>query len=253
MQKNNKSRKRRLAVCLGALALMTAGILTSTLAKYVSDMKTDQNLLEAGRLIFYADHQEGDTVHTSENNMSFSIYNHADDFVTPFDIVYTVTVDNDANVSSSSGELKKNEKDTDEITIQNLSPDKIYNVTVKATTPYEKTINFKISTSQINVPNQYAIKDHGNWVKLDLYIGSTPPETLQINYGSLSPDTLNNLMKDWKQSEDGSGKFSIGALEPFGHYELIFFENDEAGKKNYATVTLTTFSQDQLKINEEDT
>ncbi|MBQ8496665.1 MAG: hypothetical protein IJ489_04320 [Clostridia bacterium] len=249
MKKRNQSRKRILAVCLVAILLAVACLGTVTLAKYVSETENNKNLAEAGELIFYAaGYEDGGTYYISGDSFTFHLYNYTGDFKTPFDIQYDVSVDNGAQVSLSTGILLGKKASSQKITVENLKSEKFYCVTVTMTSPYEKTISFIISTHQDVVANQYAITDNGNWVQLDLYIGSNPPTDLTISYGALSPDTLNRLMVDWTQNENGNGLLKAENLQKYAHYTLIFFENENSSKQQYVDVARTVISAENTTI-----
>lgn len=100
MKSNKKFRKRLLAAGLCAAALASVCLLGTSLAKYVTKIRAEQNLADAGSFIFRAGIAKGETVScTDGGTFNFDVYNYADEFASPFDITYTVAVDNGATAS----------------------------------------------------------------------------------------------------------------------------------------------------------
>ena len=70
------------------------------------------------------------------------------------------------------------------------------------------------------IDNYYSVKNNGNWVQLDLYVGTTAPTALEVNYEGLAPDSTHDLMRMWKTSDNQK---ALEGLQSYSHYTLIFF------------------------------
>lgn len=219
MRKLNRVQKRRVTICLIAAAIMTVALLSVTLAKYVSEQSEEQVLVPS-RFSFFCSCEDGATYGAMEGEFTFTVSNHSD-----FAVDYTVSVSSGES-DVTSGYLDKDE--TKDITVTFSEQTKI---TVKTTSPYVTTRSFTVK--QAETGNYYTLADCGNWLQLDLFIGAEPSD-ITIDYGALSPDTLNDLMVGWKNAEQG---ILAGAkLHAYAHYTLIFFENDEESKAVYKNV-----------------
>ena len=246
MNNRKMTRKKLIVIGLCVAAIASVCLVTTTLAKYVIQLRSDKNLASAGDFIFYSTVADGSTVNAikidGKLSSFFHVRNNVDGFITSFDISYSVKVDNGATVKineekTDSGSLVGNAENEGLIEIGNLQPNQTYTVTVFATAPYQKEITFTINTYESVVPTTYSVTDHGNWVQVDLNVGTCADGAynVYINYAALSPDSLNDMMKDWTQVSNGSNR--VEDLRPYAHYTFIFFENSDDSKKNYVNVT----------------
>ncbi len=75
----------------------------------------------------------------------------------------------------------------------------------------------------------YNITDHESYIVLDIYTGSNPPNNgkLKVTFAKyLAPDSSNPIMRSWRRRDYEHTVSVDSALEPFSHYELIFFKRD---------------------------
>lgn len=227
----NQTKRRSLLICLLALAIASMTVATAVWAKYVSETKRD-GLLGAEPFAFICSCDDGKTYYTEKDTFTFTVANHSG-----FEVSYHVSAD---GVSLGDDSLGIGYEDAVTVAVDEDTP-----IVVQATAPYEKTYSFTVK-KVASVTNQYKIKDNGNWIQLDIYIGATPPDTLTVHYGALSPDTLNGFMTGWPQTSDASADMS--ALVPYSQYTLIFFENVAESKGVYTDIPMTAIPASEITI-----
>ena len=233
-----RSPKLIAAVLLVAVILTVGGV---TLGKYFYDRQVQKNAVPQD---FYltADYDDGGVYYVALSGgvVSFNVYNHnnvgghgdAKNSVTAATISLEVTcyeIDKANNPvgavpAPTAYSLTGGTQQKQEITMINADPGKTYQVEIKSTAPYEKEINFKICPMEEDVDSYYTVTPaaSGNWLQVDLYIGSTEPNSITVNYNGLAPDNENDMMEDWTLATP-SGTIPKASLTHHAHYTLIFF------------------------------
>ena len=225
MDEKIKTKKIFIAIALLLSVLSAAGV-CEVLARYTVTNKGFMNQADPEQFYFECNFDNGgDFLIPYEEDFSFVLKNY-DVFgrVTPSPITYSVEISGiDMEYTTYTLEADQKSETTVIIEKEKLEYNKTYTVTVTSSSPFSKTISFDITTVSGHIDNFYTVTDNGNWVQLDLYIGTVAPETLTIEYGdNLSPDNTNDLMRTWLIS-DISKALSKTELHSYSHYTLIFF------------------------------
>ena len=223
---NGKKSYKIWAAALAVVAVISAVLVSAVLAKYSSKETSGGKIATSQEFFFECSFEDGGSyLFPVENDFKFTVKNHdAHENYNKTDITYTVKL-NDVqldDVFTLTGNTKSSQEHT-------ISSDKFtvghkYKVTIESSAPYKKTIEFTISVVEATAKTLYTVKDEGNWVQLDLYVGSEPPELLTVNYGSLAPDNTNELMRGWQTAD---GQQTLSGLDAYTHYTLIFFGDAE--------------------------
>ncbi|MBQ9132004.1 MAG: hypothetical protein IJX62_06010 [Clostridia bacterium] len=234
-----------------ALLLLAAVILTVggvTLAKYFYDKQVQKNSVPQD-FYFTSNYEDGGVYYVvlSEGKVSFEVYNHnnvgsGQNKVTSKAVTYTVSYYRIDSANQPVGEkpapitytFAENGGEQKESVLFEATAGETYQVEIKSTAPYEKEIKFKLCPMEEDVDSYYTVTPaaSGNWLQVDIYIGSTVPESITVNYSGLEPDNQNDMMKDWTTVAE-KGVIPQASLTHHSHYTLIFF-GDTSG---YAEVT----------------
>ena len=224
---NGKKSYKIWAAALAVIAVISAVLVSAVLAKYSSRATSGGKIATSQEFFFECSFEhDGSYLFPVENDFKFTVKNHdAHGHCNQTDITYTVKlndVQQDGVFTLTSGAERSQEHT---ISKSSFEVGKKYTVTIESSAPYKKTIEFAISVVEATAKTLYTVKDEGNWVQLDLYVGSEPPASLTVKYGSLAPDNTNELMREWKTAE-GQQMLS-GLLDAYTHYTLIFFGDAE--------------------------
>ena len=221
---------------IGLLALSLASI-PIIYSRYASHTESNTEIATPEAFYFECNFENGGLyLYPAGRDFTFTVKNHDGlDNVSNSDVFYTATVDSTTLSPIGGGESRLNGgvKSSQEFKIDHtqLETGKKYTIQITSSEPFKKTISYQIFVVEDTVENFYSVSDHGNWIQLDLYIGTTEPDSLIIQYGNLlAPDNTHPLMLAWKTS-DGAATLTNTELHPYTHYTLIFF-----GEKDVATV-----------------
>ncbi len=220
------------------LVLVSGAVLSVVYARYVSRTNSLPTLVTAEDFYFECNFEHGGLyLFPTGKDFVFKVKNYdALGNVTTPDTDYTVTLDA-APLHTDAPRLTGGVESERIFTIDHtlLTVGQKYTVEITSSAPYEKTISYQIFVVADTVENFYTLKDCGNWVQLDLYIGTTPPSELTVQYGAdLSPDNTHPLMRAWESSDENKTLTDFD-LHPYTHYTLIFF-----GARNVTNVTEKT-------------
>lgn len=215
------------------------------LAKYVSEMETDPIPVVPMDFYFECDYANNNLyLVKSGEDFVFNVRNFqlidGQHFISGGNIYYSVKVlqvtEHTENVIYSaesildSNILTNPYGDVEGFTVaaNKFSVGSTYVVRIESTLPFYKKIEFRLSVVDLQAENYYTMemKESGNWVQIDIYIGSIPVD-VTINYDGFSPDNTNELMKDWLSS---SSQNQLTDLEPYTRYTLIFFGTGDVKK-----------------------
>ena len=229
----NRTIRKPYILVLTVLALISVVLAGVTLAKYVSTFPTQQQLITPEQFFFTASFEHGGAYLFPENqDFLFDVRNHDGvGNINASDITYSVTVNGTPLDIGVNGTIAGETKTAQTITIpaSMLVAGNSYDVEITSSSPYVKTISFTVKAVDHEIENSYSVKDNGNWVQVDIFIGTNPPASVEIVYGALAPDNLHPLMTSWLIS-GGSG--TISTLTPYTHTTLIFFGTDDVQEVN---------------------
>ena len=221
---------------IALLVLALAGI-PVIYSRYAARTESQTKLATPEAFYFECNFEDGGLyLYPAGRDFTFEVMNHnALGNVSKSNVSYTVSVDSTPVTPIGGGEplLNGGSEDSQNFKIDStlLETGKKYTIKITSSAPFEKTISYQIFVVEDTVENFYSVSDHGNWVQLDLYIGTAEPNSLTVQYGDqLAPDNTHPLMRAWKTS-DGQATLTDTELHPYTHYTLIFF-----GDKNVATV-----------------
>jgi len=234
--KNKKISKKALRIMLTALLLTSVFAVCEVYARYALRVDSDVKHAQSEEFYFESNFEDGGLyLFPSDRDFPLLVKNY--DYFEKFsasDVSYTVSLDSEKIHESV---LSGGESDEEYVTIEKsrLAVGNTYKVTLSSKTPFVKNIEFSIFVVDDTVESYYTLTDEGNRVKLDLYIGTTAPKTLNIAYGTeLSPDNTNSLMRGWT-SADGTATLTDDDLHCYSHYTLIFFGDEEITEINEKT------------------
>ena len=223
---NGKKSYKIWAAALAVIAVISAVLVSAVLAKYSSWATSGGKIATSQEFFFECSFEhDGSYLFPVGNDFEFTVRNHdAHGNCNQTDITYTVKLNDvqlDEVFTLTSGAERSQEHtiSSDKFTVGHK-----YKVTIESSAPYKKTIEFTISAVEATAKTLYTVADKGNWVQLDLYVGSEPPELLTVNYGLLAPDNTNELMREWKTAD---GQQTLSGLDAYTHYTLIFFGDAE--------------------------
>ncbi|MBP3396387.1 MAG: hypothetical protein J6L87_04350 [Clostridia bacterium] len=243
MKKHLLYRLTLTALLLGTLLSVAA--VCGVLARYTTKITGEPGIAEAQEMFFECDYEDGGLyLIPGGKNFTFTVRNYDNEIFKNFTaskIVYTATMD--GSTILPKGELAGGTNSKLPTTIQSssLAVGSTYTISITATEPYEKTISFRISVVDDFIDNYYSVKDYGNWVQLDLYVGTTAPTALEVNYEGLAPDSTHDLMRTWMT---GDNQNALVGLQSYSHYTLIFF-----GDKDVANVEKTELPTGIITLN----
>ena len=209
MRHNTQKKHNIAALCL-VLAALSLSVTAFVAAKYSSKIQSDiHGVIPESFQLECTPYEDGHEYFVMEGTelVTFS--------VTSTDAV-TVKI---THPSGESTPLSPTDG-TYKIITESWQVDETHTVTVETTTPYAKKITFKLRVVAKTAESSYSIKTYASRVELTLNIGSTVPTNVSINYGTLAPDNLNELMKDWKTANTQG---TLSKLQPYSKYTLIFF------------------------------
>lgn len=209
-------------IAVSVFAVVSVVLVSFAFGKYESNVSDKDNLVSSEQFFFECDFEHGGVyLFPNESNFDFTVKNYdVFDNRNVTDITYTVKLD--GVLFGEAITLRGGEKSAyrHSIGVANFNVGQNYTVTIESSAPYQKTIAFTISVVSANVKSYYSVENKGNWVCLDLYIGTEVPTALEIVYGALNPDNTNDVMRDWKTEEESS---VLQNIRPYTHYTLIFF------------------------------
>lgn len=233
--KRTKHGKRYMAA-LVLLALIFTALAGTTLAKYIGRRIYGPQIADPESFFFTTNFEQGGSyLYPAGKSFDFAVRNY--DKLGNYnasEISYTVTVNGQALDIGARGRLTGGKKSAQTVTVpaSMLEAGNAYVIAITASSPYEKTISFTVNAIAGTVENLYTVKDMGNWVQLDLYVG-TAPAPLTIDYTGLQPDNLNELMADWTTAQNSA---TLTDLSPYTHYTLVFFGTAEVDEVLTQTV-----------------
>lgn len=244
MKKHLLYRLTLTALLLGTLLSVAA--VCGVLARYTTKITGEPGIAEAQEMFFECDYEDGGLylipAYGEGEGFTFTVRNY--DFFDNYsqsDITYSVTLDGTLIVTSAKLNGGNKSHATTNISASSLAVGSTYTISITATEPYEKTISFRISVVDDFIDNYYSVKNNGNWVQLDLYVGTTAPTELKINYEGLAPDSTHDLMRAWMT---GDNQKALEGLQSYSHYTLIFF-----GEKDVSDVEKNQLKTDIITLN----
>lgn len=214
--------------------LFSMSLVSSIFAKYVSNVESG-SLVKPNAFYFSTNYEDKQFYELYSDEIIITVSNSYLGYVTQEDIDYSIIVkENEDIIIAQSGTLTNS--DTTKTHTLKVEFDKEYTVIVKSTSPFVKQIEHSFKTYASYVDSYYTLTDMGSWIELDLYIGTTVPNSIIINYISeLSADNTNPLTKEWYSTQ---GVISNSLIINNSHYKLIFFKNDNY---TYTNVSSGTF------------
>lgn len=218
-----KKRKAFLALLL-CLALITAAITAVTVARFQALYEDEPQAISPAAFYFEADLEEGETYFVAEGqDLVFTVRNHDTlSHVTAGTLSFQVAVNGTA-VGSYTCTAGAAENKTVTVPAATLgAAGSIKQLTLSSTAPYTKTVTCNIEVIPVAAANTYSVTDKGDYVQLDLYVGSTlPTSDITIHYAGLAPDSTADLTASWTTA--GSGTIAVSSLTPYARYTLYFF------------------------------
>ena len=218
--KNINFRNRAVIICLLAAAVLSVALISAAIAKYVQHSEGDQHPINPEKYEFSCDYVNGKQYLQMTDSLSI-----------PFSVV-DISGEPSVKVAKAGGdEVTLTKTDWDGVKTYNYvanltdpAPGDEYTVTIKSDTKYAgNTISFQWIFVAPEDYNYYTVTKHSNRIELDLYIGTTPID-LSINYSTLSPDNLHELMHLWVKNPSGATEVVLAQdFSANTHYELIFF------------------------------
>ncbi|MBE6595467.1 MAG: hypothetical protein E7644_06680 [Ruminococcaceae bacterium] len=242
MKKHLLYRLTLTALLLGTLLSVAA--VCGVLARYTTKITGKPGIAGAQEMFFECDYEDGGLYLIPANGDAFTFTVRNYDFLDNYsqsDITYSVTLDGILIVTNAKLNGGNKFDDPTNISASSLAVGSTYTISITATEPYEKTISFRISVVDDFIDNYYSVKDYGNWVQLDLYVGTTAPTALEVNYEGLAPDSTHDLMRTWMT---GDNQNALVGLQSYSHYTLIFF-----GDKDVANVEKTELPTGIITLN----
>lgn len=230
MDKNKYN--RFLTVCLIVVLCVLVSLASFVFAKYYTKIIKENSISAAKMVVICTDnsgktYDNGKTYYALEgNDMTFNLSNNDLGVGSNVDIEYSVELKKEsATVSSKEGTILKDAIVPVEIVdIQSIENDTTYTVSILVTEPFVKEITFSLVSIPKEHATYYDLKDHGDYVQLDLFVGKLNVDSIDvsIDYADLSPDNANPLMKDWVKNSEGTITAS-----PYSHYTLHFAKNGD--------------------------
>lgn len=237
MDKNKYN--RFLTVCLIAVLCVLVSLASFVFAKYYTKIIKENGISAAKMVVICTDnngktYDNGKTYYALEgNDMTFYLSNHDLGVGSNVYIEYSVELKiNGVTEESKVGTFAKDVTSTNQIvnipSIENVT----YTVSIIVTEPFVKEITFSLVSIPKEHATYYDLKDHGDYVQLDLFVGKLDVDNIpvSIDYAELSPDNANPLMKDWLKESEGTITAS-----PYSHYTLHFAKNGDL--KTYKDVS----------------
>ena len=228
--KNNKF----LTACLIIVICVLVTLTSVVFAKYYKQILNENTITSANMIVVCKDsngktYDHGKTYYALEGNpMKFLLSNY-DIFgavESNVEIKYSVELKKGANtVSNINGTFAKGaQPDASVANIASVEKNTTYTITVTVTEPFYKVISFNLVSIPKEHATYYDLKDHGDYVQLDLYVGKLDTDSINvdIDYSDLSPDNANPLMTSWIKASDGTIK-----AYPYSHYTLHFAKNGD--------------------------
>jgi hypothetical protein len=235
------ARKGLVIVALCAVTLIALS--GAVLGKYLHDEKHAM-LADTTPFYFTCNFEDGGIYYLSGDTAEVTVFNHDGlEHITKDTIAYTVSVTDPSNTAvattlkTADAGLTGNTKDSATYEFHGIAGG-FYKVTVQSTAPYAKEITFQINFMENDVTNTYSITvaESKQWLRLDLYIGATPPANdITVVYGILSPNNTNDMMSDWLTGTEvtHSNTIDVSGMTDHSHYSFIFFGDVSA----YESVT----------------
>ena len=218
------------------------GMMAIVAAKYIRETNTSNGVI-AKEFYFSSDilSEDGKTTTLSPTNgkasIDFKLMNHADELrYADVEISYEIKVTSDGKqageVIPSTGTIEIGEGKDVSVKLSGLQAGKTYNVTATATKPYTKTLSGTIKVDGMDeqvyssvtaVTDQYMevtvwTKDYSGMVNLTYATG-------------LIPDNTDEIMKNWKTSENNSSLETFQMESNTSHVFRFFktSDNSESG------------------------
>lgn len=215
--------------------LLTMSFVSTIFAKYVSNVESG-SLIKPNAFYFNTNYEDKQFYELYSDEIVITVSNSYLDYVTQEDVEYSLVVKEEGNIIiAQSGTLTKSI--TSKTHTLDVEFDKEYTVVITSTAPFVKQIEYSFKTYASYVDSYYTLTDMGGWIELDLYIGTTVPNSIIVNYiSALSADNTNPLTKDWYGTQ---GIISNSLIINNAHYKLIFFKNDSY---TYSNITEGTFT-----------
>lgn len=214
---------KRAPLLLAVLFLVSLVAVSGVLARYSTTVESDPKLATTEDFYFECNFEHGGLyLFPAQRDFVFVVKNYDPfDHVSASNITFDVTLDGEEIESNQM--LETGEISTKTVTIpqDKLTLGKTHKVVITSRTPFVKTISFDIFVVEDKAGSFYTLADHGNWVQLDLYIGSDVPSSLTIDYNGFAPDNTHSLMRGW--IEETKVTLYSTDLHPYTHYSLIFF------------------------------
>lgn len=199
---------------------LTIFLTSNMLAKYAKDIDIN-TIIKPSDFHFYTSYEDEETYDIYDNKITIDVTNTYLSEATKEDINYIIKVNEVIEVNDG---LLKGSVSSTNTHIIDLEYDKTYEVVIQSVNPFKKTITHIFKTHSSTVDSKYTLKDMGDWIEVDLYIGTTCPSKINVVFPSgLLPDNTNPLMNDWYST---SGVINGSEMTKNAHYNLIFFKTD---------------------------
>lgn len=240
--KEKMKTKRGKQVAALSVLLVLLALIGGVAAKYITNNHTKAEMLSSGFHISSNYLEETnvtyDVTDWGDHGITIQLFNFEKENVaqvSEHDITYKVTVptgwkvdvtDTIGTTIAASGDaytlaLDKGTHILKAAYIGEGTPTSPVTVTVTTTAPYAKELTATFNLDAKTLP-EYEVKDMGDYIVLSVYSndykGDIKIDWKAVNY---SPDTTNDYMKDWKDSNPTE----YLTVEENTTYELIFVEN----------------------------
>lgn len=199
---------------------LTLSLVSGVLAKYVQE-KNNETVIKPNEFYFYSNYENDNTYEIYDNKIIIEVNNSYLGNNTKENISYIIKVNgvtevNDGNLSGNVSSSNSHEL--------SVNYDEVYVVVIESTSPFKKTIIHTFKTHSSTIDSKYSITDKGDWIEVDLYIGTSCPNQINIIFSEkLLADNTNPLMDDWYGI---SGTIMKSEITTNAHYNLVFFKTD---------------------------
>ena len=234
--RQKKQKKQGKVKWIGIFTLFAVLLIGGLSAKYISEHKKDAGMTSS-KFYFTSNYLETDTkkydITDWSDGFDIELYNYDKDnesLVSEDDIEYTVSINNENWIytDANKGKLKlgtdgnKNKQTIHIDPEQGAQKGDVITVTVKTTSPYQKTISATFTAVSSREPD-YTIEDKKDGsvslvIKTNDYEGSV---NINWNQNIYDPDNTNKYMNDWKDSDQTKAL----KVEKNTTYQLLFFKN----------------------------
>lgn len=222
----------KLLIIVVSICTLLVLIISSTYAKYVFDKNTNNSIIPDD-FIFVSNYINNESYDIYRNYIDIEVSNKDILGINETNILFDIKVEkkSDSTIIYNyknqllTGGVESNKT----FNFTDLAINTTYVVTISSTSPVSKTIKheFKVLDDEL-IESFYTIIDKGDWIELDIYIGTNPISKLDVKYSSsLVADNTNDLCADWFTTEG-----SLLNLKVNSHYQLIFFKVDNTSYTN---------------------